>query len=236
MALTLAENPIEGYTPLLPDAPAGEAIAASPGPWLVAYTAPRAEKALARYIYNPNRSQGGLRRSGPVHVPTPEGEYQAISPNPGYYLPLIRSITPGTTNRVYVPLFPGIVFISACRLHPDPDPTQPAPPEAEMYTIDVLRQCRHVQRVIQCRNQERLKQELGLLASESPDARTLKTGQHPKQGQLVRIASGPARGLRGLLNTAFSPEKGPRQRLTIDSIFLGQLISVEVSADLLEPA
>lgn len=210
MALPVSENPPETF----PD-PALFSCEDFYQVWNVILTRSRMEKELAR---------------------------QFLASETPYYLPYVRSRTPGTTNRVYVPLFPGTIFASVQRKRPWNPQTNPllqepafSPEEAASNLLDLCRKSKCVYKILTTTQQRRLRYELGLIASETADSRTLRNEPCPQDpGYPVRFQQGTLfEGFEGRLLPKNCDE--PKARLLVQMHLMGTQVSIQVNEDELEP-
>lgn len=134
----------------------------------------------------------------------------------GYFLPLIERVTisGGKKRRVLSPLFSSYVFLCG--------------DETDRYTaMTTNRLCQ----TIEVFDQARLIDELA--AIEKAMARKAELDPYPfaAVGQRCRIKAGAFRGLEGVVVS-----RNKIARLVLEVSILGQGASIEIDADLLEPA
>jgi len=132
-----------------------------------------------------------------------------------HYLPLIRKVAyhGGRRRRVELPLFSSYVFLFG-------------PLEAVYFAIE----SRRVVRSIAAPDQGRLENELQQIRTALSGGAVLDPYPFLTRGRLVRVSSGPFRGLEGLVE-----ERLKQDRLILQVNTLGQAASLEIDAGLLEP-
>lgn len=133
----------------------------------------------------------------------------------GYFLPLIERVrvSGGRKRRVLLPLFPGYVFL--CGTEDDR--------HAAMATN---RLCQ----TIYVADQARLRGELASIEGALKGNADLDPYPFAVVGRRCRIVAGPFLGVEGVV-----VERGRLARLVLSIDVLGQSVSMEIDADLLEP-
>ena len=132
----------------------------------------------------------------------------------GCFLPLVRQVKFHGGRKVIVelPLFPGYVFLRGAA--------------EDAYRAD---RTRRVAQILKVKDQERIDWELrNLHLALSQDA-PLAAFTALRKGVRVEVTGGPLRGLQGVVE-----ERGARDRIVLQVLMLGQAVSVEIEASLLE--
>ena len=126
-----------------------------------------------------------------------------------HYLPLVRKETKVQRRKVvrYLPVFPGYVFT---RLDPDA--------RRKMLQSNLL------VRTIPIFNPRETVHQLRQISRAARNAPELRTVNPFKKGDLVRVKSGPFRGLEG-----FIKREGPSASIVINLEILGQAIETTIS-------
>jgi hypothetical protein len=166
MALSVAKNPPElflGSAKAPITAGAGSEIF-GPRPWAVALTGSQKEKAVARWM---------LEKDIP------------------YFLPMLKSSTPGTRNTILNPVFDGVVFFES---HTENvrDGYMAGGMTPREYAVRVAT---HVFDVLKTGAQVRFKRELTGIYTD----RTLKLSRNYATGEPVKITEGPWREFTGVI-------------------------------------
>jgi transcriptional antiterminator RfaH len=133
-----------------------------------------------------------------------------------HFLPLMTCTRfyGGRKPRVEVPLFPGYLF-----LHGSLD---------DAYAVD---RSGRVAQIILVPNQELLDVELRNIHAALHVSATLNPYPYLSAGVRVQVREGPMRGIQGVIE-----QHGARDRLVLQVQTLGQAVSLEIEASLLEPA
>ena len=133
----------------------------------------------------------------------------------GYFLPLVRKRQPSRQRERYslMPIFPGYLFFTG----------GPAQRTAAFAT-------NHVVRILDVKDPEELRKELRqihkALAADIP----VYSALFLKEGQRVRIKTGPMEGLEGII-----ARKGREQRIVLTVSSINQAIAVNIEMDMVEP-
>jgi transcriptional antiterminator RfaH len=130
------------------------------------------------------------------------------------FLPLVTCTRyyGGRKARVEVPLFPGYLF-----LHGTVD---------DAYAVD---RSGRIAQIILVPNQDLLDSELKSIHAALSINATLNPYPYLSAGVRVEVREGPLRGIQGVV-----AENGARDRLILQVQTLGQAVSVEIEASLLE--
>lgn len=134
--------------------------------------------------------------------------------NVEHFLPLVTCTRfyGGRKARVEVPLFPGYLF-----LHGELD---------DAYAVD---RSGRIAQIILVPNQDLLDSELRSLHAALSVNATLNPYPYLTAGVRVEVREGPLRGIQGVV-----AQQGARDRLILQVKTLGQAVSVEIEASLLE--
>jgi transcriptional antiterminator RfaH len=130
------------------------------------------------------------------------------------FLPLVRQVRfhGGRKAIVELPLFPGYVFLRGAA--------------EDAYRAD---RTKRVAQILKVKDQERLNWELRNLHMALSREAPLVAFPALQKGVRVEVTGGPLRGLQG-----FVEERGRRDRIILQVLMLGQAVSVEVEASLLQ--
>ncbi len=180
--LKLSENP-----PIL--SPGVESLRELPGPWWVAHTKARCEKAFALDL---------------------------LDREIGFFLPMLDRVKmiSGKRRRVLQPLFPSYVFFCGTR-------------EQRHRALLTDRVCA----TIEVADQEQLVKELSAIHTLLDSKVLIEPYPQLATGQRCRITDGPFAGMEGTVLEYSHPA-----RFVLEVGLLGQGASIEIDADLLEPA
>lgn len=131
-----------------------------------------------------------------------------------HFLPLVRVARQYGSQRVNVeiPLFPGYLFLRGS--------------VDDTYAAD---RTRRVAQIIPVRDQDHLDWELRNLAAVLSTQAPLDPYPHLQVGVRVEVRTGPMRGVQGLIL-----DRNHRDRLILQVDMLGQAVSLEVDAALLD--
>lgn len=194
MALLVDENPQELYLGSASTVAGAGSDLFGPCPWAAALVGSRKEKVVAHWLFE-------------REIP--------------YFLPLERSKTLGTRNRIYKPVFDGVIFFRAHDQEvPDGYFTSVTPAELE------IRRHQFVYTVLKTGAQVRFKRELSVLAGESKDHRTLLP-EKAMPGLPVRVIDGPMKNLEGEVES-LTPGK---TRVTVLFHLFNSMRSVEIDTN-----
>lgn len=114
--------------------------------------------------------------------------------------------------RVELPVFPGYVFLRGSA--------------EQAYEAD---RTRRLAQIIRVQDQQRLAWELANIRLALDREAVLEPYPHLKAGIRAEVRAGPMKGLQGVVETRHA------DRLVLQVDMLGQAVSVEVDASLLEP-
>lgn len=231
MPLAANENPPELFT-----SASSERIEDIGGPLCVIFTRSRQEKAVARVLHS-------------AGIP--------------YFLPYLAR-RDASRNRVLSPLFTGILFAAAAHPSEDANPAlSPEIQELastrkgacsltckQLENVLYFREypncplldgeafiseLRGTFRILRPSNQKQLRKELAFLAGEPSSRRTARAEtEMPRVGSRVRIIAGPMLDTEGKVATVDPQRSTGKVRIFIDSVFLGQVLSIEVLASDIE--
>lgn len=132
----------------------------------------------------------------------------------GYFLPLVRvsRMYCGRNLLVELPVFPGYLFLRGSL--------------EDAYFAD---RTRRLAQIIHVSDQGRITWELSNLAQVLATRQTLDPYPYLKKGVRVEVRSGPLRGLQGIVE-----DRARRDRLVLQVEALGQAVSVEIDAAIVD--